>query len=82
MPVSRRRLFRDLALTAGSSAAVQGAGPSGGLEELRNVSAAHGANFSDERLRRIKPVLEQRLAQLRALRDLEIDDSVTPHGCL
>jgi hypothetical protein len=78
MTVSRRRLLQSLALTAGSSTAAEGAEPTIALEALRNVSAAHGTNLSDDRLRVVKPVLERRLSQLQALRDLEIDDSIAP----
>jgi len=48
------------------------------LDALRNVSAAHGINLSDDQLRVVKPVLEHRLPQLRALRDFEVDDAVAP----
>ena len=76
--VSRRRLFQALALTGGYSTKAAGAEPSITLDSLRTVSAAHGANLSDDRLRVVKPVLEQRLSQLRSLRDFEVDDSVAP----
>jgi hypothetical protein len=78
MTVSRRRLLQSLALAGGSSTAAEGAEPTITLDALRNVSVAHGTNLSDERLRVIKPVLENRLPQLRALRDFEIDDAVAP----
>jgi hypothetical protein len=78
MTVSRRRLFQALALTAGYSTEAEGAEPAIALDVLRNVSAAHGTNFSDDRLRIIQPVLEHRLPQLRTLRDFEIDDTVAP----
>ncbi len=78
MPVSRRRLLQSLALTGGYGTAAEGAEPAIALDVLRNVSAAHGTNLSDNRLRIVKPVLERRLPQLRALRDFEIDDSVAP----
>lgn len=78
MSVSRRRLFRALALTAGCSTTIDGAEPAGSLEALRNVSAAHGSNLSDDQLRVVKPVLEQRAPQLRALRGFEISDAVAP----
>jgi hypothetical protein len=78
MAVSRRRLIQSLALTAGCC---EGAGPALSLDALRQVSAFQGTNLSDDRLRVLKPVLERRLADLRALRDFEIDDSVAPvHG--
>ena len=51
MTVSRRRLLQSLALTGGYSTAAEGAEPVIALEVLRNVSAAHGANLSDDRLR-------------------------------
>ena len=78
MTVSRRRLFQTLALTAGYSTEVDAADPAISLDVLRSVSAAHGTNLSDDRLRIIQPVLENRLLQLRALRDFEIDDAVAP----
>lgn len=83
MTVSRRRLLQSLALTGGCSTAAEGAEPAIALDVLRNVSAAHGTNLSDDRLRVVKPVLERRLPQLQALRDFEIDDTVAPtHGIL
>ena len=78
MTVSRRRLFQSLALTGGYRGAAGGAEPAITLDVLRSVSAAHGINLSDERLRVVKPVLESRLPQLRALRDFEVDDTVAP----
>ena len=78
MTVSRRRLFKSLTFIGGYSAAAEGAEPAIDLEVLRNVSAAHGTNLSDDRLRIVKPVLEHRLPQLQALRDFEIDDTVAP----
>jgi hypothetical protein len=75
MTVTRRRLFQSLALT-GTAAA--GAEPAIPLDVLRNVSAAHGTNLTDDRLRVVKPVLENRLPQLRTLRDFEVDDTVAP----
>jgi len=42
------------------------------------VSAAHGTSLSDDRLRVVKPVLENRLRQLQALREFEVDDSFEP----
>jgi len=70
--------LQSLALAGGGSSAVEGAEPAVTLDVLRNVSAAHGTNLSDDRLRVVKPVLERFLPQLRALRDFEIDDSVAP----
>jgi len=78
MTVSRRRLLQSLALTGGYSTVAEGAEPALALEVLRHVSAAHGANLSDDRLRVVQPVLAHRLPQLQALRDFEIDDTVEP----
>jgi len=78
MGVSRRQLVQSLALTAGIGAAADGAEPTVTLNVLRNVSAANGTNLSDVRLRIVAPVLENRLPQLRALRDFEFDDTVEP----
>lgn len=78
MNVSRRRLLQSLALAGGSGAAAAAAEPALTLDTLRDVSAVHGANLSDDRLRVVKPVLENRLPQLQALRDFAIDDSVAP----
>ena len=78
MTVSRRRLFQSLALTAGYSAAAEGAEPTITLDDLRSVSALHGTNLSDDRLRVVKPALEHLLPQLQALRDFEVDDAAAP----
>ena len=78
MNLSRRRLFHCQALAAGCGAAGEAAEPAISLDVLRNVSAFQGVDLSDDRLRVLKPVLEHRLATLRALRDFEIEDSVAP----
>lgn len=78
MAVSRRRLLKTVALAVGSRTAVEAAEPTTSLDILRNVSAAHGTNLTDDRLRVVKPVLEQRLPQLQALRAFECDDAVEP----
>lgn len=78
MTVCRRRLFQYLALTGGYSAAAEGAEPAITLDVLRDVSALHGANFTDDRLRVVKPVLEHLLPEWRALRDFEIRATVAP----
>ncbi len=78
MTVSRRRLLQSFALAGGYGTAAEGAEPALPLEVLRHVSAAHGANLSDDRLRVVQPVLERRLPQLQALRDFELDDTVEP----
>ena len=77
--INRRGLFRSLAASVGAAQAAQTV-PA--LDVLRNVSAAHGSNFGDERLLVLQPVLDSRRAQLKALREFEIDDSVAPtNGC-
>ena len=78
MTVSRRRLLQSVALAGGYSTAAEGSESAITLDVLRSVSAAHGTNLSDDRLRVVKPVLERRSPQLRALRDFEIDDAVAP----
>ena len=78
MSISRRRFIPSLALTVGCTRTAEAAAPAINLDALRNVSTAHGTNLSDDRLRVVKPVLEQRLPQLRSLRDFDVDDSVAP----
>ena len=78
MRVSRRRLLESLAIAGGCGTTVDAAESEISLEALRNVSAAHGTDLSDDRLRVVKPVIEHRLHQLRALRNFEIDDAVSP----
>lgn len=78
MAVSRRRLVQSLALSTGFGAAADAAEPAVTLNVLRSVSVANGTNFSDERLRVIRPVLENRLPQLRTIREFDFDDSVEP----
>jgi hypothetical protein len=67
-----------VALTGGCIPAAEATESTITLDALRNVSTAHGTNLSDDRLRLLKPALERRLPQLRALRDFEIDDAVAP----
>jgi hypothetical protein len=78
MAVSRRRLLKSAALAVGSRGAVEAAEPNSGIDAIRDVSAAHGMSLTDDRLRVVKPVLEQRLPQLQALRAFECDDAVEP----
>ena len=70
--------MQSLAVAGGYCPAAEAAEPASALDALRHVSAAHGTNLSDDRLRVIQPVLEHRLPRLRALRELEIDDNVEP----
>ena len=78
MAVSRRRLVQSLALTGVCNRLVEGAEPPITVEVLRNVTAAHGTNLSDDRLRIVAPVLKSRLGRLQALRDFEVGDAVAP----
>jgi hypothetical protein len=78
MMVSRRRLVQSLALTGAYKKAVEGADGAITVDILRNVSAAHGSNLSDDRLRIIAPVITSRLARVQGLRDFEVDDGVAP----
>jgi hypothetical protein len=78
MAVNRRQLFRSLALTAACSTTVEGAETALSLDILRNVSRVNGTDFTDDRLRVIKPVLEQHLAQLKVFRAFEVVDGVAP----
>jgi hypothetical protein len=75
MKVSRRRVLQALALTG---TAAEGAEQGLSVDALRHVSAAHGTNLSDDRLRVVQPVVDRRLTQLRALREFEFDDAVEP----
>ena len=78
MRVSRRRLFYSLAATAGCGGSADAAEPAISLDVLRAVSAFHGTDLSDDRLRAVQPVLEHRSAEVRALRDFKIDSAVEP----
>ena len=84
MILARRRLLQTLTLAGGGFHA---AAPSAvaqqelTLDAVRAASALHGRDVSDARLQVLKPVLERRLAQLRVLRSLDIDDTIGPsHG--
>jgi hypothetical protein len=78
MSVSRRRLFKTVALTAAFGAPAKGADPALSMEVLRNVSTMHGISLSDDRLRILKPVLEQRQRQLQDLRAFQPADTIAP----
>jgi hypothetical protein len=47
---------------------------------LAAPALAQQQNFSEERLKVLRPVLDRRIAQLTALRALEVDDAVGPNG--
>jgi hypothetical protein len=78
MAVSRRRLFKTVALTTAFGAPAKAAEAALSLEVLRDVSTMNGTNLKDERLRVLKPVLEQRERQLQGLRAFEPADSTAP----
>ena len=61
MAINRRRLIQTFALTGGAcNKLVKGAEPTISAEVLRNVSAVHGSNLSDDRLQIVAPVLKSR----------------------
>ena len=78
MTENRRRLLQYFALTAAYSPLTTAQDPATTMEALRQVATSHGVNLTDARLLVLKPVLEQRKAQLRMLRDFQIDDAITP----
>ncbi len=78
MTIARRRLLQALTVAGGFGTDTRAQERKLGLDVLRAVSAAHGSNLSDERLRIIGPALERRLSELRALRSFDFDDSVEP----
>ena len=85
MIVARRRLLQTLTLAGGGfhAAAPPAAVAQQDLtiDTVRAASSLGGRNVSDARLPVLKPVLERRLAQLRILRSLDIDDTIGPtHG--
>lgn len=84
MNVARRRLLQTLTLAGGgfhTAAPPAVAQPGLTLDAVRSASTLHGRSVSDARLPILQPVLERRLAQVRVLRNLDIDDSIGPtHG--
>ena len=76
MSIARRQVVKGFALSAGLVAAAQE--NSAGIQVLRDTATIHGTNLDDARLRIIRPALERHLSQLRALRALELEDSVGP----
>ena len=74
MAINRRKwLAAGLGATAASSAQT-----AANLDGLRAIANAHGVTLTNDRLRLLQPVLDGKAAQLRALREIEIDDSVAP----
>jgi hypothetical protein len=76
--ISRRRLFKTVALTTAFGAPAKGADPTLSLEVLRDVSTMNETNLNDDRLRILQPVLEQRQRQLQGLRAFQPADTVAP----
>ena len=74
MTFSRRRIWGTLLLAP----AAQAQDTARELDAIRAVAAAHGVPLSDERLRVLKPILDNRKSQLDALRRFAIDDAVEP----
>lgn len=74
MAVSRRRMWASLLLAP----AAQAQDPAHDLDAIRHVAAAHGIPLSDDRLRVLKPILENRKTSLNNLRRFAIDDAIEP----
>ena len=72
MAVSRRRIWGTLLLAPAAQAQTQD------LDAIRAVAAAHGVPLAVERLPVLKPILENRRAQVESLRRFAIDDTVEP----
>lgn len=79
---SRRRMLQALSLAAAHGAAGCGEKPAAesGLspEALRGIACAHGVALTDERLEVIRPVVEEQLARLEAVRAFDLDEGVEP----
>ena len=80
MFLSRRRLLQTLTLVAGQSTLAGQAGQERKLsiEVLRGVSTVHGNSLSDERLEKIRPILERQLPHLEAVRRFDLEEKVEP----
>jgi hypothetical protein len=78
MNAGRRRLLAALALAHGCRRAPDSPPTKITVDTLRDVSTVHGTNLGDARLQIIRPALERRFSELRALRDFEIDEAVGP----
>jgi hypothetical protein len=79
IPLTRRRTLRALTLGAAGGAACRKSEPAGlSIEALHNVSKVHGSQLTDERLEEIRPLIEQQLARVEALRGFDLDESVEP----
>lgn len=79
--VSRRRAMQSFVLAGGAAVEAPAQQPEAtalSLDALRALAGVHGTRLSDERLRVLQPVLARRQAQLRLIREVEIDDRVEP----
>ncbi len=74
-----RRLLLQALATAGASAPGAAQTPEMSLAELRETARLHGVRLTEMRLAVLRPVIAQRQAQLRRLREMAIPDSVEPH---
>jgi hypothetical protein len=74
MAISRRRIWGSFLLAPAAQAQEQ----TRDLDTIRHVAGAHGVPLTDDRLRILKPILENRKAQLDTLRRFAIDDVIEP----
>lgn len=78
MTLNRRRLFKYAVLAGGYTSTADGAEPAITLTVLRDVSMLHGADLTDDRLRVLRPVLEQTLSRWQELRAFEVSATTGP----
>jgi hypothetical protein len=78
MNISRRQIIQSVTLTVGAGAPAEAAESAIRLNVLLDAARLNGMYLGDDRLRVIKPVIEQRQARLRRLRDFDISDTVAP----
>jgi hypothetical protein len=78
MDTDRRRLLGAFACAGGFRRTANAQETGITIDVLRGAATVHGNKLSDARLEIIKPALERRLSELRALRALGIDDRVGP----
>jgi hypothetical protein len=78
---SRRRLLQTLALLAGQSTlACNQAAPQHkfSIEILHGVSRVNGTRLADDRLETIQSNVEQNLAEIKAIRQFDLDERTEP----
>lgn len=71
MDVARRRVIKSLGLGGAWQAA-------GAQESAPCPPGLEASALPADRVRELQPVMERRRAQLKALREFEVDDSVAP----